>query len=199
MSDLSVILLGCKLLQYVMLGWTSEMIVIKVLWVLSWIWPGQGQFSPEASREHSQSGWHKLARQNEVLDTMCLHAGFQWGSWLGKTVAAWECAGHHVVRVALSVLLFVLYILLICIVVVTVHFICCSVKLPLSRPTIFLPFCFSSPPCPSGGRGGRATAWPFFADHGQTTTNFFSKLVETWHRDAIGIVHGVYKLNNSLI
>jgi len=48
--------------------------------------------------------------------------------------------------------------LLICIVVFPVPFVCCSVKLPLSRPTSFLPVYFHSPPhC----RGGGAAAWLF--------------------------------------
>jgi len=34
-------------------------------------------------------------------------------------------------------------------------FLCCSVKLPLSWPTGFLPLSFHSPPHPGGGRGGR--------------------------------------------
>jgi len=44
--------------------------------------------------------------------------------------------------------------LLICI-VVTVPFVCCSVKLPLSRPTSFLPVYFHSPPHCGGERGSR--------------------------------------------
>jgi len=51
-----------------------------------------------------------------------------------------------------SVLQFVLCILLICIIVIPVPFVCCSVKLPLSRPTGFC--LFHSSPHPSGGRGG---------------------------------------------
>ena len=43
----------------------------------------------------------------------------------GKSIAARERMGHWAVRVALSISLFVLYILLISITVVTVHFICC--------------------------------------------------------------------------
>jgi len=43
-------------------------------------------------------------------------------------------------RVALWVVQFVLCFLLICIVVVTVPFVCCSVKLPLSLPTSFCLF-----------------------------------------------------------
>jgi len=50
----------------------------------------------------------------------------------GKSVEAWKRAGHRVVRVALCVSLFVFYILLICIVVITVHFIYCPAKLPVS-------------------------------------------------------------------
>jgi len=45
--------------------------------------------------------------------------------------------------------------LLFCIVAVTVPSVCCSVKLPLSRPTGFLPLYFHSPPHRGGGRGGR--------------------------------------------
>jgi len=47
---------------------------------------------------------------------------------------------------------FVLGIPRFCIVVVTVPFVCCSVKLPLSPPTSF---CLFLPILPSGGRGGR--------------------------------------------
>jgi len=50
----------------------------------------------------------------------------------GKGVTTQEKAGHWAVRVALCISLFVLYILLISIVVVTVPFVYCSVKLPLS-------------------------------------------------------------------
>jgi len=53
---------------------------------------------------------------------------------------------HQAVRVALSISLFVLYILLIGI-VVTVPFVCCSVRLPLSRLRSFAFFFpFLSPP-----------------------------------------------------
>jgi len=41
------------------------------------------------------------------------------------------------------------------IVVVNVPFVCCSVKLSLSRATSFYLFSFHSPPHPGGGRGGR--------------------------------------------
>ena len=70
-------------------------------------------------------------------------------SWLGS-VRRWS------VRAALSAGCFVLCIPLICIIVVTVPFVCCSVKLPLSRPTSFFPFSSA----PQWGGGG-AAAWRF--------------------------------------
>ena len=53
---------------------------------------------------------------------------------------------------------FVSYFLLICIVVVTVPFVCCSVKLPLSRPTSFCLFLFILLHTTAGGG---VTAWRF--------------------------------------
>jgi len=66
-----------------------------------------------------------------------------------------ECTGHRVVRVALciSTKLFVLYILLISAVVVTVHFFCYSVKLPLSRPMSFCCLLSILPSTPAGQGG----------------------------------------------
>ena len=58
-------------------------------------------------------------------------------------------------RAALWVVRFVLCFPIICIVVVPVPSVCCSVKLPLSRPTSFCLFSSHSPPHPGGGRGGR--------------------------------------------
>jgi len=58
----------------------------------------------------------------------------------------------------LWVVLFVLCILLICIVVVTVPFVCCSVKLPLSRPT---GFCLLLSILLRSLAGGGAAAWRF--------------------------------------
>jgi len=58
--------------------------------------------------------------------------GSRWGAGRGEGVMALECVGHQAVRVALCISLFVLYILLISISVVTLPFVCCSVKLPLS-------------------------------------------------------------------
>jgi len=50
---------------------------------------------------------------------------------------------------------FVLCIPLFCVVVVPVPSVCCSVELPLSRPTGSCLFSFHSPPHRGGGRGGR--------------------------------------------
>jgi len=69
----------------------------------------------------------------------------------GKSVEAEERAGHRAVRVALGISLFVLYILLTSITVVTVHFICCSVKLSLLQPTSFCLFLSILLPTPAGG------------------------------------------------
>jgi len=69
----------------------------------------------------------------------------------GKAVAAQEHAGHWAVRVALYVSLFVLYIFLISIVVVTVPFVYCSVKLPLSPSVRFCLFLAILLPTPVGG------------------------------------------------
>ena len=81
------------------------------------------------------------------------------GSWAGGTHSrlgsAWQWWS---VRADLRVLWFVLCILLICIVVVTVPFVCCSVKLPLSRPTSFCLFLSILLHTPAGGG---AAAWRF--------------------------------------
>jgi len=63
---------------------------------------------------------------------------------------AQEHTGHQAMRVALSISLFVLYIL-ISIVVVAVPFICFSVKLPLSQPTSFCLFPSILHPTRAGG------------------------------------------------
>jgi len=62
---------------------------------------------------------------------------------------AQECAGHQAVRDSCSVYSLSFYIL-ISIVVVTVHFLCCSVKLSLSRPTSFTFFFCVLLPTPAG-------------------------------------------------
>ena len=59
-------------------------------------------------------------------------------------------------RAALWIVRFVSYFLLICIVVVPVPFVCCSVKLPLSQPTcLFLPILLHT------AAGGGAATWCF--------------------------------------
>jgi len=102
-------------------------------------------------------GTANLAKQSWLFHTMCCHAGFQWlgsaagtHSWLGS-VQRRSCSGEGLC----GVMRFVLCIPLFCIVVVAVPSVCCSVKLPLSQPTSFLPVSFHSPPHPGGGRGGR--------------------------------------------
>ena len=110
---------------------------------------------------------------------MCHHVRLQGRSWPGgKLITARECTGHQAVRVVLCISLFVLYILLISIVVVTVCFIFCSVELPLSQPMGF--FClFLSILLPTAAEGG-VVEWP----HGpllpaigsQTTTGKQKKL-----------------------
>ena len=134
--------------------WQSERFLNRQL---SWVQPGQGEFSPEARRGHSRAGWPKLAKQSRVFHTMCRHAGFWWGSWAAERESRLGSARQRAVRVALCISLFFLCILLISIVVVAVPFVCCSVKLPLSRPTSFCLFLSFL----QRGRGGRAAAWPF--------------------------------------
>jgi len=73
----------------------------------------------------------------------------------GNSVVARECAAAAVHESCSLRSVFVLCILVIGIVVVTVLFVCCSVKLPLSRPTRFLPVSFHSPPHPGRRRGCR--------------------------------------------
>jgi len=75
------------------------------------------------------------------------------------------------VRVALCVLRFVLCILLIGIVVVVpVPFVCCSVKLPLSRPTSFCLFLSILLRTPAVKGAAEPPRGRFFADHSQTLT-----------------------------
>jgi len=82
----------------------------------------------------------------------------------GNSLAAWE---YTVVWQSGSAVRFVLCILLICIVVVTVPSVCCSVKLPLSRPTSFCLF-LSILLCTPAGEG--EAAWRFVTGRSQTIT-----------------------------
>ena len=86
---------------------------------------------------HVPSCWVPVGRSWAAGTHLQLRS-LRWGSW----------------RAALWVVQFVLYFLLICIVIVPVPFVYCSVKLPLSRPNGFCLFSFHSPPHPGGGRGG---------------------------------------------
>jgi len=79
-------------------------------------------------------------------------------------------------RVALCILLFVLCILLISIVVVPVPFVCCSVKLPLSRPTSFCLFLSILLPTPAGGGAIEQPIGPILAGHSQTITQTHAAL-----------------------
>jgi len=75
---------------------------------------------------------------------------------------------------------FVLFILLICTVVVTVPSVCCSVKLPLSRPTSFCRFLSILLRTVAGGG---AAAWHFCcrpqSNHNRETPSFSHHIVET--------------------
>jgi len=78
------------------------------------------------------------------------------------------------VRVALCISVFVLYILLISIVLATVPFLCCSVKLPLCRPRNFCLFLSILLPTPVGGGATETLCGPFVAGQGQTATLFYN-------------------------
>ena len=115
---------------------------------LSWVWRGQGQVFTR-SQEGTQTG--RLTRTSQTKQGIRYHVPSCWvpvGELArGKAVVAREHTGHWMVRVSLCISLLVLYILLISIVLVTVCFVCCSVKLPFSQPKGFCLFFFpfSSP------------------------------------------------------
>jgi len=71
---------------------------------------------------------------------------------------------------SLSAVCFVLCIPLICIVVVPVPSVCCSVKLPLSRPTGFCLFLSILLRTPAGGGAAEQPRGPFVAGRSQITT-----------------------------
>ena len=96
---------------------------------------------------HLPSSW--------VLDEELAKGEVSLGSGACRASGSESCCVHWVV---------VLCILLLSIIVVALRFVCYSVKLPLSWPIFFCPH------HPSGGRGNRATVWPFVAGHGQTAT-----------------------------
>ena len=84
--------------------------------------------------------------------------GSRWGGAEQRELTQEHAAAVRSGRAALWVVRIVLCILLICIIIVTVPFVCCSVKLPLSRPTCFCLF-LSILLCTAAG-GGAAT-WRF--------------------------------------
>jgi len=106
------------------------------------------------SQEGTQPGGLNQPGQTEqgipyhVLPCWVLGGGAGRG---GSGVGAQECVGHRAVGVALGILQFILCILLFSTVVLTVCFVCCSVKLPLSRPTSFCLFLSVLLPTPAGG------------------------------------------------
>jgi len=100
--------------------------------------------------------------------------GGELGEWNSFTARErWRRFG----RAALWVVQFVLCILLICIAVVTAPFACCSVKLPLSRPTRFCLFPSILLCTPTGGG---AAAWRFCCqpqpNHNSSRSPSFSQL-----------------------
>jgi len=98
-----------------------------------------------------------------------LDSGWGGAGWQEINCGSRACTGQWVVRVALCILQFVLCFPLICIIVVTVPSVFCSVKLPLSQPTsfsLFLSFLHSTPV--RGGEVERPRG-PI-AVHSQTTT-----------------------------
>jgi len=80
------------------------------------------------------------------------------GSWVAGTHSRLGSSRWRSWRAALWVVQFVLCFLLICIVVVPVPFVCCSVKLPLSWPTSFCLFLSILLHTPAGGG---AASWHF--------------------------------------
>jgi len=81
------------------------------------------------------------------------------GSWAAGTHSWLGSSRHRSRRAALWVVRIFLVFILFCIVVVTVPFVCCSVKLPISRPTNFCLFLSIPLLTPAGGG---AAAWRFY-------------------------------------
>jgi len=125
--------------------------------------PGFGQDRDNFTRiqEGAQPGGLTLPVQTEQdipsREPSCwVPVGRSWGRELSRGSEAQAVVQSG--RAAFWVMRFVLCILLICIVVVTVPFVCCSVKLPLSRPTSFLLFVSILLLTPAGGG---VAAWCF--------------------------------------
>ena len=115
------------------------------------------------SQEGTQPG--RLTQPGQTEQGIPHHVPSRWvlagGTWAAGSQSRLGSTRQRVVRVPLCIPLFVLCILPIGIVVVTVPFVCCSVRTALIPTYAFLPFSFYSPPRPSGDRGGRAAAWPY--------------------------------------
>ena len=131
--------------------------------------------------------------QSRVFHTVCHRAGFQWGGGgTAGTHSRLGSAGASPVQENSSVLrtLFCGFVLcnpLFCIVVVPVPFLCCSVKLPLSRPIgfcLFLSILLRTP------AGGGVAAWRFRCrlqpkpEHSLSTCvwNFTAKSCWSWNK-----------------
>ena len=106
-------------------------------------------------------GWPHLAKQSPVFHAMCRHAGFRWGGaarrercrGLGgrgaSAVRESGCLGRTVRCCVFSLFVSLLFLF---------PSVCCSVKLPLSRPTGSCLFLFILLRTPAGGG---AAAWRF--------------------------------------
>ena len=107
-------------------------------------------------------GWPHLAKQSPVFHTMCRHAAFRWGGAARQErtrglvgVQPRSCFGRAAVWVVRFVVVFFPYLYRCCCCFLSV---CCSIKLPLSRPTSFCLFLFILLRTPAGGG---AAVWRF--------------------------------------
>jgi len=132
------------------------------------ICPGFGQDrvnfhrTPGRGTAGTAGGWGLTppGQTEQGIPYMCRHAGFRWGRRRGgDSLAAREGAAPVLSgRAGLFCDLFCRVFLLVCIVVVPVPSVCCSVKLPLSRPTSF---CLFLSILLRTVVGGGAAAWRF--------------------------------------
>jgi len=130
--------------------------------------PGFGQDRANFHRNPGRGTARHRAGYSTPCAVMLGSDGGELGG--GNSLAAREgSAAVRSGRTAVWVVRFVLCFLLICTVVLTVPFVCCSVKLPLSRPTSFLPLFFPFSSAPRQGEGRPRGA--FVAGRCQTRTN----------------------------
>ena len=114
------------------------------------------------SQGGTQSGQlTQTGQTNWLFDTMWSHAWF-WGGRAGQEEVN---RSSGVRRASDSVLCVFHYFCIYFLDTVTVPFLCCSVKLPLSQPTSF-DFLFWFPSPPQRGRGDRVATWSFVARWG---------------------------------